>query len=189
VTQGDALNRLYIVQDGKVLLTRLSAGGKETILGFAGPGGFFGDVPLIRGSAAPFNALAIQRSVLLVVGKSEFDRLLEDASTSRALIAALAGRCDDAWAQIEALGSGCLEERIRGMLHWLCERMGIRTPEGVEIPMNQGQLAQMVGASRESLNRQLRVLKRQGILKVRAGGRACSSLLIPDPERLGLAAN
>jgi CRP-like cAMP-binding protein len=186
VTQGDTLKGLYIVQDGKVLLTRLSVGGKETILGFAGPGGFFGDVPLLRGSAAPFNALAIQRTVLLVVGKREFDRMLEDASSSRALMTVLAGRCDDAWAQIEALGSGCLEDRIRGMLHWLCDRMGVWTPEGVEITMNQGQLAQMVGATRESLNRQLRVLKREGILKVRAGGRASSSLLIPDPGRLGL---
>src|SRR5512136_3446319 len=60
-TQGDVLENLYIVQEGAVLLTRLSASGKETVLGFTGPGEYFGDVPLLNGNIAHFNALALQR--------------------------------------------------------------------------------------------------------------------------------
>ncbi len=182
-TQGDALDSLFIVQDGAVLLTRLSACGRETVLGFAGPGEFFGDVALLNGSIAHFNALALQKTVLLVVRKSEFRSLLEDPSACRALIEVLAKRCNDAWAQIEALGSGFLGEKIHVMLSWLSKRIGVKTPHGIEIRMNQSQLAQMVGATRESLNRQLSALKNEGVLKVERKSRR-TSLLILAPERL-----
>ncbi len=181
-TQGDVLDGLYIVQEGKILLTRLSASGRETVLGFAGPGEFFGDVPLLDGNIAPFNARALQSSVLLVVRRSEFKLLLDDPSSCRALVEVLARRCNDAWAQIEALGSGLLGEKIRAILLWLSKRVGVRTDEGVEIRMSQSQLAQMVGASRESLNRQISVLKDEGALRVTRKHRRVS-LLITAPER------
>jgi CRP-like cAMP-binding protein len=182
-TQGDTLDNLYIVQEGAVLLTRLSASGRETVLGFTGPGEFFGDVPLLNGNVAHFNALALQKTVLLVIRKSEFKLLLDDPGACRALVEVLAGRCNDAWAQIEALGSGFLGEKVHVMLSWLSKRIGVKTPEGIEIRMNQSQLAQMVGATRESLNRQISALKNEGILKVERKCRR-TSLLILAPEKL-----
>ena len=182
-TQGDVLDGLYIVQEGKILLTRLSASGRETVLGFAGPGEFFGDVPLLDGNIAPFNARALQSTVLLIVRKSEFKALLDDPASCRALVEVLARRCNDAWAQIEALGSGLLGEKIRAILLWLSKRVGVRTDEGVEIRMSQSQLAKMVGCSRESLNRQLSVFKSQGLIRVK-GKYPQTSLLILAPERL-----
>jgi CRP/FNR family transcriptional regulator len=181
-TQGDVLDGLYIVQEGKVLLTRLSASGRETVLGFAGPGEFFGDVPLLDGNIAPFNARALQSTVLLVVRKLEFKALLDDPASCRAMVDVLARRCNDAWAQIEALGSGLLGEKIRAILLWLSKRNGVQTDEGVEIRMSQSQLAQMVGASRESLNRQISILKSEGAIKVSRKHRRVSMLVVA-PEK------
>jgi len=183
VNQGDTLEGLYIVQEGKILLTRLSCSGRETIIEFVGPGQFFGDVPLINGDAAPFNALALQATVLLVVRKSEFRQILDDVTACRALIDVLVRRCNDAWTQIEVLGNSLLEEKVRIMLDWLSRRIGIQTPEGVQIRMSQSQLAKMVGCSRESLNRQLSVFKNQGLIKVK-GKYPQTSLLVLAPERL-----
>lgn len=183
LTQGDALEGLFLVQEGRILLTRLSASGSETIIGLIGPGEFFGDVPLLDDDVAPFNALAMQTAVLLVVRRTEFKPLLDDAAACQALIKVLVRRCTDAWTQIEILGNSLLDEKVRVMLDWLSKRIGVQTPEGIQIRMSQTQLARMVGSSRESLNRQLRVLKSEGLIRVK-GKYPQISLLIVAPEKL-----
>ncbi len=183
LTQGDALDGLYIVQEGRVMLTRLSCSGRETIIEFVGPGEFFGDVPLLNGGLAPFNALAVQSTVLLVVRKGEFRELLDDSVACRSLIDVLVRRCNDAWTQIEVLGNSLLEEKVRIMLEWLTRRIGVQTSEGIQIRMSQSQLAKMVGCSRESLNRQLSIFKSQGLIRVK-GKYPQTSLLVLAPERL-----
>ncbi len=183
LTQGDTMEGLYLVQEGRVLLTRLSSSGRETIIEFVGPGEFFGDVPLLNGGVAPFNALVLQSAVLLVVRKHEFRPLLDDTAACRALIEVLVRRCNDAWIQIEVLGNSLLEEKVRIMLDWLSHRVGVQTQEGIQIRMSQSQLAKMVGCSRESLNRQLSVFKSQGLIKIK-GKYPQTSLLIIAPEKL-----
>ncbi len=187
LTQGDTLDGLYIVQEGRIMLTRLSCSGRETIIEFVGPGEFFGDVPLLNGGSAPFNALALQTTVLLVVRKSEFRQLLDDPVACRSLIDVLVRRCNDAWTQIEVLGNSLLEEKVRIMLDWLIHKVGVQTPEGVQIRMSQSQLAKMVGCSRESLNRQLSVFKSEGLIKIK-GKYPQTSLIVLAPERLSPSA-
>ncbi len=183
LTQGDTLEGLYIVQEGRIMLTRLSCSGRETIIEFVGPGEFFGDVPLLNGGSAPYNAMALQSTVLLVVRKSEFRQLLDEPEACHALIDVLVRRCNDAWTQIEVLGNSLLEEKVRIMLDWLSRKVGVHTSEGVQIRMSQSQLAKMVGCSRESLNRQLSVFKSQGLIRIK-GKYPQTSLLILAPERL-----
>ncbi len=187
LTQGDTLDGLYIVQEGKILLTRLSSSGRETIIEFVGPGEFFGDVPLLNGDVAPFNALALQTTVLLVVRKNEFRQLLEEAPACRALIDVLVRRCNDAWTQIEVLSNSLLEEKVRIMLDWLGRKVGTQTAEGIQIKMSQSQLAKMVGCSRESLNRQLAVFKSKGLIKIK-GKYPQTSLIIAALEKLAPSA-
>ncbi|MBM3789941.1 MAG: cyclic nucleotide-binding domain-containing protein, partial [Acidobacteria bacterium] len=115
-TQGQRIDCLYIIRDGSILMTRLSASGRETILGFAGPADSFGTVPLLNGGHAPFNARAVRKTTLLVVRKVDFNRLLEDPAVSRSLLTALAHRCTEAWDQIEVLGSGSIRERLHLVL-------------------------------------------------------------------------
>ncbi len=183
VTQGDPMESIYVIQEGSVMLTRMSASGKETILGFAGPGDFFGDVALLNGGVSPVNALAMRRSVLLVVRKSDFTALLEDPGASQALLRILAGRCRDAWEQVEVLGCYTLSEKLNSALLRLARENGTRTAEGIEISVSQSQLARMVGVTRESLNREMRRLRESSILKVnKAASR--TSLVILDPHRL-----
>lgn len=184
-TCGSVLDSLYIVKEGRVLMTRSSpCGSRETILGFVEPGECLGDVSLFRGGTATFNAQAIQRTILHVVRQSDFRYLLGDASSCQSLIGVLVRRLDDAWTQMEAMSGGRLEERICATLSWLCERIGVETREGFEIDMNQSQLAQLVGSSRESLNRQIQILKKHGILRI--GGFRRTSLFIRDLHKLKL---
>jgi CRP/FNR family transcriptional regulator, cyclic AMP receptor protein len=178
-TQGQTTDCLYVVQEGCVMLTRLSAQGRETTLGFARPGDFFGEIALLDGAEAPFNAMAVERTVLLVVRADQLRWLLTDPSACRLLLEVLAGRCREAWTHIEVLGEGSLREKTRRMLLQLCSKIGVRTQEGVELRLKQSDLARMLGASRESLNRQLRLLKDEGLLKVRTRSRRTTLIVLP----------
>lgn len=175
--QGDAADCLYIVQEGQVALTRLSPQGRETTIGFALPGDFFGEVGLLDGGEVPYNALAVERTVLLAVRADQFRVLLNDPRSCRALLETVSRRCRDAWSHIEVLGGGALRDKIREMLPRLCSSIGVETSDGVEIQVGQGELAKMLGSSRESLNRQLRSLREDGTLQVRVRNRRTTLIL------------
>jgi CRP/FNR family transcriptional regulator len=186
ITQGQPVESVYLVREGRVLITRLTANGNETILGIAQPGDFFGEIALLGDGVAPFSAMALDRAVISTVRKPDFVRLLDDPALSLALLQTLALRCADAWDQIEVMGSGPLQDKLGPALSWLCRSIGERTPEGIEIRLNQTQLARMIGATRESLNRQMRVLRKASILQVKKTpvGRC---LLVRSPERVAAA--
>jgi len=183
--QGNREESLYVVREGKVILSRLSADGTETVLGVLGTGEHFGDVSLLTGGTAHFNALAVKRTELLVIRKPDYRELLENPEACKFLMTGLATRCHDAWAQIEALGSTQVRDKVRVLLSWLVARVGIRTRDGVVVNLNQTQLAQMIGTTRETLNRALKNLKNEGVLIVdrRRGKR--DGLIILAPELLG----
>jgi CRP-like cAMP-binding protein len=183
-SQGERMGCLYLVKQGEVLLTRLSPDGREAVLAVLGPGEFFGETALLNGMTATFNAYSLQPTTLLMLSHQRFKLLLENPSTCRVLLEALAHRCDDAWAQIEAMGCTRAEDKVRAVLSWLTRRIGVKTGEGVRIALNQSQLAQMIGSTRETLNRQLSALRKLGILAVR-GPKRHEVLYVLKPEALG----
>ncbi len=184
ITQGDRVNSLYILREGAILLTRLSADSRDTILAVLGPGDYFGDLPLLNGGISSFNALAIQPTVLMIMRDVIFRRLLDDPSACYFLMTGLAHRCDDAWSQMEALGYSRVQDRVRVLLAWLCEKIGAKTRSGVKINLNQGQLAQMVGSTRETVNRVVQNLKRKGLLSASSGSGSREALLVLAPDQL-----
>ncbi len=166
-SQGEHLKGLYVIKQGDVLLTRLSADGRETLLSVLGPGEFFGEGALISGFKANFNAYALCQTSLLIITSQRLQNLVADPRVSMKIMQVMVRRCDDAWMQIEAMGCTHVEDKVRAVLHWLARRFGVSTNHGIRIDLNQSQLAQMVGCARESLNRQLSSLKRNGLLAIR----------------------
>jgi CRP/FNR family transcriptional regulator, cyclic AMP receptor protein len=186
-TQGRRAECLYIVRDGMVLLSRLSIDGRETVLAVLGPGEHFGEVNLLLDDSLPFNSVALVRTELLVIPKSVFQELMLKPEACKYLMTSLAGRCSDSWTQIEALACNLVAEKIRIALSWLCTRIGVLTSNGIRIDISQTRLAQMVGTTRESLNRKLRSLKRMGIIETRNRPGNKSSFLVRLPEFLSEA--
>lgn len=183
IRQGENTKSMYFVREGKVLLSRLSYSGNETIIGFAVAGDFFGEVPLVDSGVAPFSATTAKRTVLIEIRRDDFTCLMQDPAFAGIILQIVAQRCTDAWNQIEVLGCGPLQERLVPALSWLCRRIGKKTPEGIELQVSQTQLARMIGVARESLNRQLRALRKASVLRVKSSaGRSC--MIICTPEAL-----
>jgi CRP/FNR family cyclic AMP-dependent transcriptional regulator len=182
--QGAKLSCLFMIQEGEILLTRLSPDGRETLISILGPGEFFGEGALLSGSVVTFSAKATKQSVLLQLPDRKFKLILEDPQLCRMLLEAATRRCDDAWTQMEVLGCTHVRDKVRSGLLWLSERIGVETHQGVRIDMNLTQMARMVGCARETLSREVSALKKVRAVDIRlANGRM--AFFVMNPKGLG----
>jgi CRP/FNR family transcriptional regulator, cyclic AMP receptor protein len=184
--QGTKLTSLYMVQEGEILLTRISQDGRETLLSIVGPGDFFGESALLNGSEVTFTAKATKRSVIAQLPDRKFQLLLENPLACRHLLKTIAGRCDDAWTQMEIMGCPHVRDKVRSGLHWLSDRFGVETREGVRIDFHLTRLARMVGCARETLSREISELKRIHAVNV-GSNNGRKVFYVTDPEGLFLS--
>jgi CRP/FNR family transcriptional regulator, cyclic AMP receptor protein len=182
--QGARLSCLFMIQEGEILLNRLSQDGRETLISILGPGEFFGEGALLSGSVVAFSAKAAKQSVLLQLPERKFKSILENPQVCRMMLESATRRCDEAWTQMEVLGCTHVRDKVRSGLLWLSERIGVETHQGVRIDMNLTQMARMVGCARETLSREVSELKRLRAVDVRhANGRM--AFFVMNPKGLG----
>jgi CRP/FNR family cyclic AMP-dependent transcriptional regulator len=185
---GDPGDSLFIVAGGSVKITVTPEDGTEpAILTTIGPGGFFGELALLDGAPRSATAAAVDGVETLVLRRDGFDRLVDtEVALRRALLAALAREIRRLTAQVEDLHFLDLPGRLAR--HLLREIDGdSEQPSAREArlpwPYTQGELASMIGGSRQSVNRLLADFIEQGLLRFDG-----DELVVPDPRRLAAAA-
>jgi len=184
---GDPGDSLFIVATGSVKITVTAEDGAEpAILTTLGPGGFFGELALLDGAPRSATAAAVDAVETLVLRRDAFDRLVDnEVALRRALLAALAREIRRLTAQVEDLHFLDLPGRLAR--HLLREIDGdSERPSASEArlpwPYTQGELASMIGGSRQSVNRLLADFIEQGLLRFDG-----DQLVVPDPRRLAAA--
>lgn len=180
---GDAL---FIVVSGSVkILLAADDGTEPAILTTVGPGGFFGELALLDGAPRSATAVALDGVEALVLRREAFDRLVDsERGLRRALLYSLAGEIRRLTAQVEDLHFLDLPGRLARHLLRELGGDGEGTAEArLPWPYTQGELAGMIGGSRQSVNRLLADFVAQGLLRFEG-----DELVIPDPRRLAGAA-
>ena len=177
----DTGNYMYIVQEGRVKVSRLLPNGKEMILAFHEMGEYFGEMSLIDGRTSPATVTTVIPSRILTVNRQNFLELLEHPVINRAVLKMLCGRCRDAWGQIEVLTFHNADARIRTALYQLCQQKGVATDGGVRInlKLTHKELADITGISRETATRVLSSMQSSGVLSVEK-----KQFFIADPDSL-----
>ena len=184
----DPGDSLFIVASGSVKIMLSADDGTEpAILTTIGPGGFFGELALLDGAPRSATAVALDAVETLVLRREAFDRLVDsEGGLRRALLHSLAGEIRRLTAQVEDLHFLDLPGRLaRHLLRELDEdeeRQGT-TEARLPWPYTQGELAGMIGGSRQSVNRLLADFVAQGLLRFEG-----DDLVIPNPRRLAGAA-
>jgi CRP/FNR family transcriptional regulator len=181
VRQGDPLECLFLVTSGVVRLSSVTVEGREAIVGLLGIGDVFGESALLsRPSPVEARAVGPARIVALPL-EHVVEILRHHPATSAELLRLVASRLHRTSRALEEALVGTVTSRISGRLCDLAEGHGVRDVDGVRIPLalTQEELARMVGASREAVNRSLGGLAARGL--VRTSGR---TIVIPDPEAL-----
>lgn len=183
----DPGDSLYVVASGSVKITVSADDGTEpAILTTIGRGGFFGELALLDGAPRSATAVAMDRVEALVLRREAFDRLVDsEPDLRRTLLATLAAEIRRLTAQVEDLHFLDLPGRLARHLLREINPDGERAVGEVRVawPYTQGELAGMIGGSRQSVNRLLADFVAQGLLRFEG-----DDLVIPDARRLAAAA-
>lgn len=180
--EGEKGDRLFVVLDGKVKISRAAADGRENLLAVLGPGEMFGELSLFDPGPRTATATAITESTLASLDHDDLRPLLLAQPTVAAqLLRALAQRLRRTNEAMADLVFSDVPGRVAKALLDLAERFGDESAEGVLVrhDLTQEELAQLVGASRETVNKALSEFANRGWLRLE--GR---SVLLIDRERL-----
>jgi CRP-like cAMP-binding protein len=168
--QGDPGDALHVVLSGRVKISSPSETGVEAILTTLRPGEWFGALALLDGAPRSASATAVEPTETLVLPRDRFRQLVEDVPAIRdQVLAALAHELRRLTNHVEELHFLDIAGRLAARLARLAEEQG--TPgEGGEIrldgPITQGELAAMVGSTRQSVNKLLGYLVGDGLIRI-----------------------
>ncbi len=169
--QGDLPTSMYQIVSGSVKLCNYSLEGAEFIAGEFRQGDCFGEMGLVDGLPRVSHAVATSDTVLQVIGKQDFDALnLLYPEFSRQVMLILCRRVRYTYGlHAEATGHG-LHERLAVHLYRLAHSHGcLDESEHLYVAISQEELGRMLGASRQSINKELKTLAREGSVDLRYG--------------------
>ena len=156
--EGDDGDRLYIVAEGKIKLSHQSSDGRENLLAVLGPGEILGELTLFDPGQRSTTATAVSPARLVFLNHIDLMVFLEDnPSLAKHMLKALAKRLRRTNEALADLVFSDVPGRVAKALLDLADRFGIRTEDGIHVPhdLTQEELAQLVGASRETVNKSL----------------------------------
>jgi CRP/FNR family transcriptional regulator, cyclic AMP receptor protein len=179
--EGDHSDACYIIREGSFRVTREHPDGRAITLANLGPGDIFGELAMLDGEVRSASVEALSDGDLLALPAADVRGLLaRHPEITVKLVAALVRRLRQANERISRQSFQTVPSRVAGVLSQLvAEEAPWRGGEGVTIRMNQADLAQLAGTSRESVSRFLAELDRAGVVKVGRG-----RVTIVEPPRL-----
>ena len=180
--EGDAGDRLYVVVEGKLKLGTTSTDGRENLLSILGPGEMFGELSLFDPGPRTATATAITDSQVLGLGHTDLNPWLAGRhEVAKSLLQALAHRLRRTNETMSDLVFADVPGRVAKALLELGEKFGTKTNDGLYVhhDLTQEELAQLVGASRETVNKALADFASRGWVKLET-----RSVEILDVERL-----
>ncbi len=181
--EGDRSDACYIVRDGSFRVTREHSDGRAITLATLGSGDIFGELAMLDGEVRSASVEALSDGELLALPAGEVRALLaRHPEITVKLIAALVRRLRTANERISRQSFQTVPSRVAGVLSQLVADESPRQGEGaqVTIRMNQADLAQLAGTSRESVSRFLADLERAGVVQP---GRGRVTVLAPEKLR------
>jgi CRP/FNR family transcriptional regulator len=191
--EGDQSDACYIVRSGSFRVTREHSDGRAITLANLGPGDIFGELAMLDGEVRSASVEALGDGELLALPAIDVRALLaRHPEITVKLIAALVRRLRAANERISRQSFQTVPSRVAGVLSQLVAEEAPRSAEasssgegpdpeaGVTIRMNQADLAQLAGTSRESVSRFLADLERAGIVRP---GRGRVTVLAPEKLR------
>lgn len=181
-SEGDDGDKLYIILEGKIKLTKAAPDGRENLLSVHGPGEMFGELSLFDPIPRTSSATAVTSARLAGLAHDDLRTWLSSRpEVAMHMLQALAQRLrriNDVKADLVFTD---VPGRVAKALLDLADRFGVQTPEGVQVnhDLTQEELAQLVGASRETVNKALADFTARGWIQL-----AAKSVLVTDTDRL-----
>lgn len=180
--KGDPGDVMFAIASGMVRICSNSDDGREVVLGILGAGDIFGEISLLDGIERAADAVAMTDCTILILSRQDFlQHIFDSPEFALGLMQSLARRLRATDGQIEDAAFLSLPGRIAKRLIVLARDYGMQTVSGIRIHirLSQQDLANLVGVSRESVNRILVGWFARGVLS-----RDGQSFVIHDMRQL-----
>lgn len=185
--EGEAGDHLFLILEGKIKLGHASIDGRESLMAILGPGEMFGELSLFDPGLRTSTATALtQVRALRLANAQLMPWLAGRPEVAASLLQALARRLRRTNEAMGDLVFSDVPGRVAKALMELGEKFGTLTPSGLLVThdMTQEELAQLVGASRETVNKALADFAQRGWITLES-----RQVLILDVDRLGKRAH
>jgi CRP/FNR family cyclic AMP-dependent transcriptional regulator len=181
-SRGDPGDDVYVVVDGQVRLSVLTADGRELALAHAKPGDVFGEIAALDGGERTAGATAITHVEALLLSRAAILQMVEqNPHVARAAIEFLSARLRDTDQRLEGMALHRVEVRLARLLLSalrLEEPAGRRSNVPLTLRMSQSEVALLIGASRPKVNGALFVLEEMGAIKRDARCLMCDAAVL-----------
>jgi CRP-like cAMP-binding protein len=170
--RGDEGNALYAVKSGQIKICVTTGDGKEVVLNIMREGDLFGEIALLDGGDRTADAQAMAASELLILDRRDFlDFLNRNPAVAINLLKVLTGRLRNTSEQVEDVAAFDRSARLARALMRLARRFGEDTAAGIRLNLNvtQSDIGNLVGMTRESMNKQLGEWREAGIILFERG--------------------
>jgi CRP/FNR family transcriptional regulator, cyclic AMP receptor protein len=188
--KGDAGSQLYVVIDGRLKAFTTSPEGDDVVFNVMGPGEVFGELSLLAECPRSATVRAIERCELLVLDRRDFLAFLKRSpEVAVRMLTVLAERVLRASEFVEDVQFLNLPVRLAKKLVLFAGRYGRPEKNGavkIDLKLSQEEWGDLVGTTRESINKQMRTWGDEGLIEIDEG---IVTLLRPEAiERLAAAA-
>jgi CRP/FNR family cyclic AMP-dependent transcriptional regulator len=179
---GDPGSAVYLVNGGRVKVSKVTRDGKELTLAYRGPGEIFGETCLIDGGPREEMAEAMENALVTEIQRTDFERLLQtQAMLGYRMTKTLAQRRREVEAKIENLVFKDVNSKLAELLLRLAAEYGVDDARGtlVALKITHQEMANLIGSTRETVSLTLAQFKRKGLIQTE--GR---KVIIADREGL-----
>ncbi|MBU0588400.1 MAG: Crp/Fnr family transcriptional regulator [Gammaproteobacteria bacterium] len=183
--RGEPPEEWIAVAKGAVRVSSTSITGKQITLTYVEPGIWLGDVAIFDGNSRTHDAYAHGDTTILCVAKADFKKVLSThVELYEAMLRLHARRIRQLYGLVEDLNTLPLRARLAKQLLHLVRSYGVPSlSDGREVRIGlhlaQEELAQLLGASRQRVNQELKAMERDDAIRIEPGG-----LVIRDRDAL-----
>ena len=183
-SRGDTPEEWVSVARGSARVSSASLTGKQITLTYVEPGTWFGDVGLFDDDSRTHDVYAHGETTLVCVSKADFQRILQThVEFYQALSRMHARRIRSLYGMVEDLNTLPLRARLAKQLLHLSRSYGVPGKESTEtrigLQLAQEELAQLLGASRQRVNQELKSMERESSIRIEPSG-----LIVRDTDAL-----
>ena len=170
--RGDEGSFMMAVLHGRVRISTVSADGKEVTLNVINPGEILGEIAFLDGQRRSADAVAVEETTVLIVERKQFLPFLHRSEDLfLRVLSVLCSRLRRTSASLEDIALHDLPVRLARTLLRLAEDYGQTGKTGIRIglKLSQRDLSNLVASSRESVNKQLRIWREDGLIDDESG--------------------
>lgn len=170
--KGDDGTAMMAILKGRVRVCSYSADGREVVLNIMTAGQVFGEIAMIDGGPRTADVFAMEPTELLVLSRRDFLPFLErNPSVAVKLLEVMCQRLRWTSSQVEDFFFLDLKSRLAKRLLQLAAigRRHADPSSGIDVQVSQQLLANMIGTSREAVNKQLRIWEGAGLIELKRG--------------------